>query len=237
MPTSLQPLKNAPHFGVCSALIGIALMSVLGGCSSAHAVPYKGFLDKGREKPAHSDHHDADALAQAQDPAPREGAGAADAQPPQPDSKPQGENAAGQASGLPTLNVPAGAKKRAALRCDRLKLKPDGVALCTGRVRMWREDVEVTCDQATATFDDKEQLKSLICTGRVKIVTPDKVAHSGRAVYDDVKQTLTLSEKARLRQRGIHLQGETLVVNLATNEVEVEGDVQGLFDARESDGK
>jgi lipopolysaccharide export system protein LptA len=102
---------------------------------------------------------------------------------------------------------------------------------------MWREDVEVTCDQATASFDDNEQLKTLVCTGRVKIVTPDKVAHSGKAIYDDVNQTLTLSDKAKLRQRGIHLQGEKLLVNLATNEVEVEGDVQGLFDARESEKK
>jgi lipopolysaccharide transport protein LptA len=229
-PNAAWPLPTLVRLPAAAASL-VALTLIGMGCPSAHAVPYKGFLDKNT---AHSG--EAHGQASSAD----EGAGIKVAA-----QDPKATPAAAQSTPLPPpapktqappLTLPEGTRKRAALKCDRLKLKPDGVALCTGHVRMWREDVEVSCDTATATFDDKEQLKTLVCTGRVKIVTPDKVAHSGKAIYDEEKQMLTLTDKARLRQRGIHLEGERLLVNLATNEVEVEGDVKGLFDARENEG-
>jgi len=127
-------------------------------------------------------------------------------------------------------------KKRlsAALTCGKLILQKGGKAKCLGPVRMWREDVEVTCAQATAFFDNSGRLSRLHCDGDVRIVTEDRVGFSKRAIYDEAHQKITLKDEAKLKQRGMQLQGEQMVLDLMTEEVTVEGGVKGLYSPAES---
>ena len=99
---------------------------------------------------------------------------------------------------------------------------------------MWREDVEITCDRAKAFFDPQGRLSRLRCEGSVRIVTAERLGSAQRAIYDETKQKITLEEQAKLKQRGMHLQGEKVVLDLISEEVSVEGGVQGLY-APESD--
>ena len=124
---------------------------------------------------------------------------------------------------------PQAKRLKAALTCGKLVLKKGGRAKCHGPVRMWREDVEITCTFAWALFNQKGALSELKCEGDVRIVTSERVGFAQRAIYDENKQNITLEEEAKLKQRGMQLQGEKVVVDLLTEEVTVEGGVKGLY--------
>ena len=124
---------------------------------------------------------------------------------------------------------PQGKRLKAALTCGKLVLKKGGKANCYGPVRMWREDVEITCTSAIAVFNQKGALSRLKCEGDVRIVTAERVGFAQRAIYDEDKQNVTLEEQAKLKQRGMQLQGEKVIVDLLTEEVSVEGSVKGLY--------
>ena len=124
---------------------------------------------------------------------------------------------------------PQGKRLKAALTCGKLVLKKGGKANCFGPVRMWREDIEITCTSAIAVFNQKGALSRLRCEGDVRIVTAERVGFAQRAIYDEDKQNVTLEEKAKLKQRGMQLQGDKVTVDLLTEEVSVEGGVKGLY--------
>jgi lipopolysaccharide export system protein LptA len=68
-------------------------------------------------------------------------------------------------------------------------------------------------------------LKSISAVGHVKMVQKeqDQSATAGKAIYDHVKQTVTLSDSPRLRQGGSTLGGETITLNLRTNAADIQG--------------
>lgn len=133
--------------------------------------------------------------------------------------------------------APDGTRRTAALRCLQLRIAKDGKAVCTGDVKMWREDVVVRCNTAHATFDKRGRLLDMTCKGNVRMHTTDKQATAKQARYDDAAQKVTLSGTAKLKKRGMWLRGDTVVVDLAADTVDVNGGVEGLFDPEAADAK
>lgn len=70
-------------------------------------------------------------------------------------------------------------------------------------------------------------LKSISAVGHVKMIQKDQSATAGKAIYDHVKQTVTLSDSPRLKQGGNTLGAETITVNLRTNQAELQGGKDG----------
>lgn len=128
-----------------------------------------------------------------------------------------------------TAQNPQNKPLKAALTCGRMVLKKGGKASCFAPVRMWREDIEITCDFAEAIFGSNGSLRRLNCEGDVQIVTSDRLGVAKRAIYDEEKQKITLEEEAKLKQRGMQLKGQKVVMDLISEEVSVEGGVQGLY--------
>jgi hypothetical protein len=146
------------------------------------------------------------------------------------------ESQAGPASEKPvsseefaTAQNPQKKSLKAALTCGRMVLKKGGRASCFAPVRMWREDIEITCNFAVAIFSSNGSLKRLNCEGDVHIVTSDRLGVAQRAIYDEQNQKITLEEDAKLKQRGMQLQGQKVVMDLISEEVSVEGGVQGIY--------
>ena len=74
-------------------------------------------------------------------------------------------------------------------------------------VRMWREDVEITCERAQVILEIRA-LRQLHCEGEVRIVTADHLGFAKKAIYDEKSQKITLEDEARLKQKGMQLQGK-----------------------------
>ena len=153
-----------------------------------------------------------------------------------------GDSPAAEAeSTLPTeaFSQPQNPEKKslkAALTCGRMVLKKGGRALCYAPVRMWREDVEITCESAQAIFGDNGALQQLVCQGQVRIVTSDHLGFAKKAVYDEETQKITLEDEAKLKQKGMQLKGKKVVMDLVSEEVSVEGGVQGLYTPAQKEG-
>jgi len=86
-----------------------------------------------------------------------------------------------------------------------------------------RADVTVCCDRATAYYE-KDQIKSVECTGRVVIVRPDgTVARADRALFEAKKDRVKLSGTAKLRSEDTELQGDEIVYDIAKDKLKVKG--------------
>jgi len=68
-----------------------------------------------------------------------------------------------------------------------------------------------------------ENVKTITALGNVEIAQGDRKATAGKAVYDDAKRTVTLSDNPRLRQGANALQAKTIVVYMDENRMEFEG--------------
>jgi lipopolysaccharide transport protein LptA len=112
-----------------------------------------------------------------------------------------------------------------------------------GKVKVRQADMTLTCDRLITFYEQKEgsksrsgnpevpagnignseNIKSITALGHVKIVQRDTVATAGKAVYDHIKRTITLSEDPRLRRGANTLQANTIVIFLEENRIEFEG--------------
>jgi len=78
-----------------------------------------------------------------------------------------------------------------------------------------------------------ESLKRITASGHVEIVQRDTKATAGKAVYDNGKRTVTLSDNPRLRQGANTLQANTIVIYVDENRMEFEGGgepIKGMLD-------
>ena len=99
--------------------------------------------------------------------------------------------------------------------------KQTGIA--KGDVVVRRDDVTVCCDRAEATFM-KNEVQRVECTGNVVIVRPDGTrAHADKAVFEASTDTVTLTGKARVTSTAADLEGESIVYDIATDKLEVQG--------------
>jgi lipopolysaccharide export system protein LptA len=121
---------------------------------------------------------------------------------------------------------------------------PDGKEnVFEGAVKVVQEDVTLTCDKLIIVYDEKKgaapaesrnkklpkdwqntgNIKSITASGNVKITQNERMATAGKALYDNVKRTITLTESPRIwqgRDAGI---ADTIVMYLDENRSEFRG--------------
>jgi lipopolysaccharide export system protein LptA len=112
-----------------------------------------------------------------------------------------------------------------------------------GNVEVKQGDVALTCDHLVIVYDEKtgagtaekrvkklpkalenaSQIKSITASGNVKIVQNERMAVAGKALYDNVKRTITLTEAPRLWQGKDMLVADTIIIYLDENRSELLG--------------
>ena len=55
-------------------------------------------------------------------------------------------------------------------------------------------------------------------------------------MYDEEAQKITLEDEAKLKQKGMQLKGKKVVMDLVSEEVSVEGGVQGIYTPGQKEG-
>ncbi|MGD9817596.1 MAG: LptA/OstA family protein [Desulfomonilaceae bacterium] len=119
-------------------------------------------------------------------------------------------------------------------------------------VKVQQGDLILTCDRLTILYDEKQGsnngtnpvkklpkelqtasgIKSIIASGAVKIVQNDRMATAGKAVFDNLKRTITLSEgPPRLWQGPDALTAQTIIIYLDENRSELIGGDDTLITA------
>jgi len=109
-----------------------------------------------------------------------------------------------------------------------------------GNVTVSQDDVTLTCDRLTVVWDEKKgiagtenknkkrpkdfqtagNIKSITASGNVKIVQDERMATAGKAVYDHIKRTITLTEGPPRVWQGSNVgTADTIVIHLDENSV------------------
>ncbi len=122
-----------------------------------------------------------------------------------------------------------------------------------GTVRVQQGDLVLTCDRLIIMYDEKMQgaaqngshkkpvsrelqtasgIKSITASGNVKMTQNDRMAVAGKAVFDNSKRTITLTEgPPRLWQGPDVLAAQTIVIYLDENRSELLGGDDSLITA------
>jgi lipopolysaccharide export system protein LptA len=108
------------------------------------------------------------------------------------------------------------------------------MAICEGNVEVKQGDVTLTCERLVIESDTKgakqsrdsrgtpkqlpvdlqkgSEMKSITAEGNVKLVQGQTRALAGKAVFDNVNRTITLSDNPKLWQGPDHLSGERIII-------------------------
>ncbi|MDA8406769.1 MAG: hypothetical protein M0T73_07935 [Deltaproteobacteria bacterium] len=122
-----------------------------------------------------------------------------------------------------------------------------------GSVKVQQGDLVLTCDRLVIMYDEKmagsnqsgssrtqptkelqtpSGIKSITALGNVKITQNDRMAVAGKAVFDNVKRTITLTEgPPRLWQGPDVLAAQTIIIYLDENRSELLGGDESLITA------
>lgn len=94
-----------------------------------------------------------------------------------------------------------------------------------GAVKVSQADITLTSDALSVKLDIENagRPREIVAQGNVRIVNGDRVATGGRAVFDQEKQTITLSDAAVLRDGPNEVAGDKVVVYIAEQRSVVEG--------------
>jgi len=94
-----------------------------------------------------------------------------------------------------------------------------------GGVKVSQADLTLTSDVLSVSLDMKTtgRPREIVAQGNVRIVNGERVATGGRAVFDQQKQTITLSEAAVLRDGPNEVAGDRVIVYLDEQRSVVEG--------------
>ena len=94
-----------------------------------------------------------------------------------------------------------------------------------GTVVVSQGDLKVSSDALRVVLNEeaREVIREVIAEGKVRIEQGDRVATGGRAVFDQAKRTVVLSEDAVLREGPNEVAGERVVVYLDEERSVVEG--------------
>ena len=140
-------------------------------------------------------------------------------------------------------------RARTNLSISRPRSSPPGTfangkeATFEGNVKVNQGDVTLSCDQLVLVYDEKtgartgegrvkklakklenvSQIKSITASGNVKIVQNERMAVAGKALYDNAKRTITLTEGPRLWQGADMMVAKTIIVYLDENRVDSQG--------------
>jgi lipopolysaccharide export system protein LptA len=93
-----------------------------------------------------------------------------------------------------------------------------------GKVSVSQADMTLHSDALTVTLEREGQRpKEVVAEGGVLMTKGTRKASGGRAVFDDAKRTVTLSDQARLQDGPNEVAGERVVVYLDEQRSVVEG--------------
>lgn len=131
------------------------------------------------------------------------------------------------------------------INSDSLELDYRGSTLTyRGNVQVVQGDVTVTSDRLSIAYDrdaarrdgaaapvpaaatgrgDADKIKEVVAEGRVRIRKGDRLAEGRRAVFDQTKQTIVLSDGAVLHEGPNQVAGDRIVVYLQEERSVVEG--------------
>lgn len=97
------------------------------------------------------------------------------------------------------------------------------IGVATKDVVVTRDDVTVCCDRAEAVYD-KNQIRKVTCKGRVVILRPDgTTATADEAVFEAIRNALTLKGGAEVWTKDAHLVGKRIVYDIGKDTLRVEG--------------
>ncbi len=121
-----------------------------------------------------------------------------------------------------------------------------------GTVKVQQGDLTLTSDRLTILYDEKQGsgngasplkksqkelqsasgIKTIVASGNVKIVQNDRMATAGKATFDNLKRTITLSEgPPRLWQGPDALTAQNIIIYLDENRSELVGGDDTLITA------
>jgi lipopolysaccharide export system protein LptA len=108
-------------------------------------------------------------------------------------------------------------------RCDGMQVfsKPNRVH-CTGNVVVRRRDVLLCCEIFDGVADESWQWQKFTCTNDVRAQRPDELMESDEAVFVLGTSDLVLTGRPRLQRAQSLLAGERIVVDVKTNEAQIE---------------
>ena len=126
-----------------------------------------------------------------------------------------------------------------------------GLAAATydGNVKVKQGDVTMSCDRLvidynvkgakptqdarnpklTADMQTVSNMRSITASGNVKIVQGDRMAMAGKAVFDNDKRTIELTDNPRLWQGPDRLIGNKIVIYIDENRSEVDSEVRVII--------
>jgi lipopolysaccharide export system protein LptA len=79
-----------------------------------------------------------------------------------------------------------------------------------GHVVVTDPEMKLTSEEMTVLFNEESEVTSIEAVGDVRIQQDDKIANSGRAVYEVATGKIMLQEKPRVRRGKDLLQGDTI---------------------------
>jgi lipopolysaccharide export system protein LptA len=114
---------------------------------------------------------------------------------------------------------------------DRLELNnKDKTITFIGNVIAKQEDMTIYSDKIVATYsDNRRDIKKVVATGDVKITKGDRVATCRRAVFDNIKKTVVLTEEPKIWQGKDFISGDKITFLIDEDRVLVEGSVRGII--------
>jgi lipopolysaccharide export system protein LptA len=127
--------------------------------------------------------------------------------------------------------------------------KGSAEATYDGTVKVKQGDVTMTCDRLVIDYDVKDakpgqdsrnpkltadmqtvsNMRSITASGNVKIVQGDRMAVAGKAVFDNHKRTIELTDNPRLWQGPDRLIGNKIVIYIDENRSEVDSEVRVII--------
>ena len=100
--------------------------------------------------------------------------------------------------------------------------KKDRRSVCRGNVKLWRDDLSVTCDTAELFHDDKWAVKRAVCVENVVLKSAEGKATAEKAEFDNITRWLVLTGNPVLYQGASEMRGKLIRFNLDSEEFEVQ---------------
>jgi lipopolysaccharide export system protein LptA len=114
----------------------------------------------------------------------------------------------------------------------------DGTAVFDGTVIIGQGDMRLAAAKVVVEYgpgaDGKDEIKRLLASGGVTLVSADEQAEAQSAVYAVVEGFVTLSGNVLVTQGATAIAGDQMVVNLSTGDGKVEGNVRTVLNPKKS---
>ncbi|MCA1959764.1 MAG: LptA/OstA family protein [Desulfomonile sp.] len=152
--------------------------------------------------------------------------------------------AAAVAQGLNLKNAGLGSDQPISLLSGKAVTRnvPDGIEVTFERdVKLTQGNATITCERLVIVYDERrsktsnpngknskdlpssESIRSMVFSGNVKLVQGESVVTAGKAMYDNVKRTLTLTDRPRLSKGRDSAAADTIIFYLDENRSELLG--------------